>query len=121
MKAPRSRAAFICGHTSAFHTETAGNPLEGWTLSDAQARARPRRWQTGEYTRTAVRRPVPQAATAPSRLRFIQAIQGQAAVHTNHKKGSKNAEPDNLGAAIAWERQRRQPRVFGDPFLERDI
>jgi hypothetical protein len=31
---------------------------------------------------------------APSRLRLIQAIQGEAAVHANHNKGSKSAERD---------------------------
>jgi len=76
--------------TSAFHTATAGYPLEAWTLSDARARARPRRWQNAEYTRSAGRRA---KHRRPRRYRpgctFSQAIQDEAAVHTSLKKGSK--------------------------------
>jgi hypothetical protein len=89
----------------AFHTATAGNPLEGWTLSDAPARARPPHWQTGEHTCAAVRRAQYRkprrhrpgcASSKPFRAN---------SVHANHKKGSKGAEP-RKGKG-------RQPRVFG--------
>jgi hypothetical protein len=112
--APRNRRepARHPRHTASAHRQNRLSPPPNMQDNSGHKNAATSLAGRDEYTRCGEARPIPQGdGTVPAAL--YPSIQGDAAAHTSPKKGSKSAEPDNLGAVIAWERQRRQPLVFG--------